>query len=385
METNLIKPEREKFRTFYASHIHFCEGNACAAGLLDTFDRFHSIKLQQQKSNRKYNDIAEQHGDTRTQDEQLFQSHTQEELANYLMGIFSVNTIRTGLKILIKKKVITIHRNPNPKYQFDKTAHYLFHPKVFNHWMKEQNYIVSNSRNPNLQSRSYDFVASNSQHKYLRSHNSDDAIDNKAINKENNLNLIQKQHNEHSKLGSDFIKGDFSYKNNKTELQKINKDIGMVLSNEQELQLNHRLELLSKKLNIKTLEADRILNEARYCLLDKNALTNCEQNFHRKLCCIEKLIDQGKWRTPFNLVNQSTTYSKKTIDLETNQIKKIEDHITRLQQEIISDEQFMTLLQNNTEYEPTKAVIMNKNQQRHQEIESLLYKRNQLQMEMYPV
>ncbi len=46
MESNLIRPEKEKFRTFCASKINFCDGNAYAAELIDIFDKFQTIKLE---------------------------------------------------------------------------------------------------------------------------------------------------------------------------------------------------------------------------------------------------------------------------------------------------------------------------------------------------
>ena len=69
----------------------------------------------------------------------LLQHHTEAELIEAILGIAtSRNTISKAIKLLQKKGVITIHKNPVPRYGFDRTKHYLFHPEIVNEWLKKR-------------------------------------------------------------------------------------------------------------------------------------------------------------------------------------------------------------------------------------------------------
>lgn len=139
LESCLTTPPNERFRVYKQSHITFCKGDCCSAGLIDFFERWHTKKVELAKKNIKSNDIAEMHHDTRSQDETLYQFHTLDELRSGLMEMFSINTIRKSLKYLIEQKqIISAYRNPNPRYRFDKTNYYLFHPEIFNDWVNKE-------------------------------------------------------------------------------------------------------------------------------------------------------------------------------------------------------------------------------------------------------
>ncbi|MCW5589098.1 MAG: hypothetical protein KIT27_05485 [Legionellales bacterium] len=118
--------------------VEFCDNDSCAACLLSFFNYFHEVKLEIIHKNRKTNDIAEQHGDKRTQDETVIQFHTLEELQERLLGFFSINSIRKSLKYLIDKKIISVTQNPNPKYKFDRTTYYIFNVTLCNEWLKNR-------------------------------------------------------------------------------------------------------------------------------------------------------------------------------------------------------------------------------------------------------
>lgn len=394
MNTNLLKPENEKFRTFYASHMAFCEGNACAAGLLDFFDRFHSMKLEQQKSNRKYNDVAEQHGDGRSQDEQLFQSHTQDELADYLMGLFSVSTIRAALKLLLDKKIISVHKNPNPKYQFDKTNYYVFHPTVFNEWIRTNDYSVAKSQTTKLTSRSPNFTPSKPQNPDHRSSKFTPAIENKDLNKENNLNLNLAAGDEttHPEQTSGLVIGCFF--ENKTIDEKgkpvgqaIQSDqvvspslgtIGHTLTEAQHSELQGRFQRLQQTMKGKLSAPQAVLQEMTFCLLDKTALSNCENDFHRKLCCIEELIMKGKWRTPYGLMKACPVpHLPREVSLRQEELQAVLEQIRELQQAIAGDKAFAALLPETSVNAETRALIDAQNRQRQSLLQTLLSKKQQ--------
>ncbi len=140
--TCLNHPVQEKLIIIREWQLNFCGGDACEAALISFFEYWHNIKLEQRQKNKKANDIAELHGDSRSQDESLLQFHTEEDLEKGIL-IFKKDKIRTGIKNLQNKGVITVTKNPNPKYTFDRTKFFLFNPRVCNEWLKKY-YLESN-------------------------------------------------------------------------------------------------------------------------------------------------------------------------------------------------------------------------------------------------
>ncbi|GEM_PF-6281394 len=132
----ILHPKNEPMIIIRDWQIGFCAGNHCAAALLSFFEYWHNIKLEQRYKNKKANDIAEMHGDGRSQDESLLQFHTEEELEKGIL-IFKKDKIRDGIKSLQEKGVITVTKNPNPKYTFDRTKFFLFNPAVCSEWLKK--------------------------------------------------------------------------------------------------------------------------------------------------------------------------------------------------------------------------------------------------------
>jgi hypothetical protein len=112
--------------------LKICDNNKAAALLLALFEYWYNIKLEQKQKAFEYNEIAEKHGEKRTQDETLFQWHTAKQLYNSLMGLAGKIAIQAGVNLLIKKQYITVHKNPNPRYKFDKTKFFLFNPLKIN-------------------------------------------------------------------------------------------------------------------------------------------------------------------------------------------------------------------------------------------------------------
>lgn len=107
-------------------------GHIGAVVVLSIFEYFHNIKLEQQHKAIQANDIAQNHGDGRFQDETLLQFHTLKELQDLSLGIIGRLAITEGIKILKDNGFITVHKNPNPRYKFDKTNFFLLHPNVIN-------------------------------------------------------------------------------------------------------------------------------------------------------------------------------------------------------------------------------------------------------------
>lgn len=109
-----------------------CDGCNASAMILSYFEYWHNIKIEQSKKSKQYNDVSEKHGDGRTQDETLFQFHTRDEIHKQMQGLIGIKKVDKAILLLLNKGVISIHKNPNPRYAFDNTKHYLLHPKKVN-------------------------------------------------------------------------------------------------------------------------------------------------------------------------------------------------------------------------------------------------------------
>lgn len=129
-------PEREPLIIVRKSQIKICNGNKCAAALLSFFEYWHNIKLEQRQKNIAANDTAQKHDDARMQDESLYQFHTYDELINGVM-LYGRSAVIKGLAELESLGIISVHKNPNPKYTFDRTNFYLFHADVVNDLIKK--------------------------------------------------------------------------------------------------------------------------------------------------------------------------------------------------------------------------------------------------------
>jgi hypothetical protein len=130
----VIHPDCEPMIIVRKWQLDFCNGNKSAAALLSFFEYWHNIKLEQSQKAKFQNSVANLHHDIGCQDESLYQFHTMDELEHGVL-LYSRDAINVGLKILVDKKVISIHKNPNPKYSFDRTRYFLFYPAIVNTWL----------------------------------------------------------------------------------------------------------------------------------------------------------------------------------------------------------------------------------------------------------
>ena len=120
--------KREPLIIIRKSYVNFCEGNHCSAALISFFEYWHNIKLDMQSRAEKANAVAVNHGDEPTQDTLLFQFHTADELSDGLVGLFKIGKIRDSIEQLKSLGVLSVHKNPNPRYKFDNTRYFLFNP-----------------------------------------------------------------------------------------------------------------------------------------------------------------------------------------------------------------------------------------------------------------
>lgn len=133
----------------------FCDGNACAAALLNLFEGYHNLRLIQSEKASHQNDVAETHGDPRSQDQTLLQFHTEADLEAGVL-VYRRDAIRTAVALLEKKGAIELHRNPCARYKFDKTRYFLFKPDACQRFISslESTSPETLSTKPENQSRS---------------------------------------------------------------------------------------------------------------------------------------------------------------------------------------------------------------------------------------
>lgn len=146
-------PAREPMIIIRAWQLEACDGKACAAALLSFFEYMHNLKLEQVEKAKQFNNVAETHGDPRTQDESLYQWHTATDLERSTM-IYSARSMGEAIKLLEEKGFISVHRNPNKRYAFDKTKHFLFHPEAVNQWLSDRSAKIADSSSSSAESSS---------------------------------------------------------------------------------------------------------------------------------------------------------------------------------------------------------------------------------------
>lgn len=138
MKSSCIRhPEKTRYIQVYDWQIQFCQGNHCAALLLAFFINWHDWKLRHDQYYKRVNDIAEIHGDGRLHSEDAYLFFSTEELITGCMGFYGKQAVNTGIDLLASLGVITIHKNPNPRYHFDKTRYFKLYPTVCNRWIAD--------------------------------------------------------------------------------------------------------------------------------------------------------------------------------------------------------------------------------------------------------
>lgn len=130
-------PKNEPLIIIHKWQLEFAEGNECAAALISYFTYWHDIKVANKEKAKHANDVAEMHGDPRTQDESLMQWHTEQDIEDGIL-IFKRRTISDALGKLQATGVIEIIKNPNPRYAFDRTRYFIFHPDILDDWLERR-------------------------------------------------------------------------------------------------------------------------------------------------------------------------------------------------------------------------------------------------------
>lgn len=108
-----------------ASYVDICNGNIVAAALIHIFEQWHLVKVKNRDQYRKNKDSD---ASLSAVVEGLYQWHTTADLEGQLMGLAKRDSIQMARVQLVSMGIISEHRNPNPKYAFDKTTFFIFHP-----------------------------------------------------------------------------------------------------------------------------------------------------------------------------------------------------------------------------------------------------------------
>ena len=145
--TCIQHPTNEPLLIIRRWQLDFCEDNHCAAALLSFFEYWHNLRLEiNQRGTANRN--AQPHGNPAAQDENLLQFHSDEQLQAGLLNLYGTMKIRESRRLLIAKGALTEHSNPKPRYAFDRTVYYRFHPEAVNAWLEQRH--KSYNRNINV-------------------------------------------------------------------------------------------------------------------------------------------------------------------------------------------------------------------------------------------
>lgn len=115
-----------------------CSGNPCAAMLLGIFSSWHDYRMKNDLLYQRYTKRNQGSFNIRSTNEKAYLFFSIEELMAELMGLFQKSDINNALYLLESLEIISIYRNPNERYYFDKTKYFVFHANVCNQWISKK-------------------------------------------------------------------------------------------------------------------------------------------------------------------------------------------------------------------------------------------------------
>lgn len=116
----------DTFLMIRASYVDICNGNIVAAALIHIFEQWHLVKIKARDQERRKVSNGQSQKDILI--EGLYQWHTAADLERQLMGLAKRDKIQEARTQLVSMGIISEHKNPNPKYSFDKTTYFVFYP-----------------------------------------------------------------------------------------------------------------------------------------------------------------------------------------------------------------------------------------------------------------
>jgi hypothetical protein len=119
----IVHPARAQLIIIREDYLAICDKNHCAAAILNVFEYWTDVKLDNREQAETENEIAKA-GNVTTVDTSLWIYKSIPDLSKELLGLFGVSKIGKALDIL-KDKGFLDSRN-NPKYGWDRTLQYEF-------------------------------------------------------------------------------------------------------------------------------------------------------------------------------------------------------------------------------------------------------------------
>lgn len=120
----------DTFLILRASYVNICNGNLVAAALIQIFERWHVVKIKTRDQERSYRRSNAMQTPANVLIENLYQWHTSADLEKQLLGLGKRDKIQEARTQLVSMGIITEHKNPNPKFAFDRTTYFIFHPEA---------------------------------------------------------------------------------------------------------------------------------------------------------------------------------------------------------------------------------------------------------------
>ncbi|NNM59388.1 MAG: hypothetical protein HKM04_06185 [Legionellales bacterium] len=341
--------------------VAFCDGDFCAALLLSYFEYWHNIKLEHADKNKKTNEIAESYGDLRTQDESLLQYHTFEEFGEGILGAFGQSKIRDAINRLLEKGAISQYTNPNPKYKFDKTKFYQFHPEVcidyLTHSYKKNDLInAQNTDNTKSNLRTLNSTARSLRNKVSTIENNESTVEFNVPITETTSEIPNREEAEEEGVT-------FTRKQNSASaapfLAQSDRLIGDSLTptqNKQVMQAVNQL-FFSGYFPCSLEEAISSITET---LLSESAYTKAGVDFWKKLNVIKKSIQNGTWTPPIDALLKKQENLISELENWQQQRKKIVEKIRDEDRKIEQFTEFKAIAQQrNQSFTAHETVIVN--------------------------
>lgn len=116
-------------------------GDPCSAAVLSFLTYWHDVKLLMRTRPGR---IRKGAADSGVKDADLYQHHTSEQISAGLMDLYRRDSIRKALDKLVSLRFISVSKNPNPRFGFDRTKHFIVHPDAINRWI--ENYTTAKNR-----------------------------------------------------------------------------------------------------------------------------------------------------------------------------------------------------------------------------------------------
>ena len=131
--TSICHPPAQPLALMRAWQVVACGGNCCAALLLNHFEYWHNVKLEQADQARKINNNLKIRGEEEAERISLLQYHTISDLQFALLYSFGKDAIGQAVTLLKDLNFISIHQSPYLKT--DRTRYFLFFADNVNEWI----------------------------------------------------------------------------------------------------------------------------------------------------------------------------------------------------------------------------------------------------------